>query len=79
MKFIAPVLLMDLISVYATLQRVGRTSMAIHIEVISSREGGAAKVKVTEGLFTFVALDENNRPRIVPPDGDGDGAGDASP
>ena len=66
MKFIAPVLPMDLISIYATLERVGRTSMAIHIEVIATREEGITEVKVTEGLFTFVAIDETHRPRPVP-------------
>lgn len=65
MKFIAPVLLHDLISVYAEVERVGRTSVAIRIEVIASRDRGRQEVKVTEGLFTFVALDENHQPRPV--------------
>jgi acyl-CoA thioesterase YciA len=65
MKFIAPVLLHDLISVYAGVERVGRTSVAIRIEVIASRDRGRQEVKVTEGLFTFVALDDNHQPRPV--------------
>ena len=65
MKFIAPVLLHDLISVYARVERIGRTSIAIRIEVVASRDRGKNEVKVTEGLFTFVALDENHRPRPV--------------
>lgn len=65
MTFIAPVLLHDLISVYAEVERIGRTSIAIRIEVIATRDRGRADVKVTEGLFTFVALDENHRPRPV--------------
>ncbi len=65
MTFIAPVLLHDLISVYAEVERIGRTSIAIRIEVIATRDRGRAEVKVTEGLFTFVALDENHRPRPV--------------
>ena len=65
MKFIEPIHLRDLISVYAEVERVGRTSMAVRIEVIAQRDFGATEVKVTEGLFTFVALDENNRPRAV--------------
>jgi acyl-CoA thioesterase YciA len=68
MKFIAPVLLMDLISIYATLVRVGNTSMTIHIEVIATRDRGTVDVKVTEAMFTFVALDETHRPRPVPPE-----------
>jgi acyl-CoA thioesterase YciA len=67
MEFTAPILLHDLISVYAEIERVGRTSLAIRIEVIASRNRGRDQVKVTEGLFTFVALDENHRPRAVKP------------
>jgi len=67
MKFIEPILLHDLISVYAQVERVGRTSIAIRIEVLASRDRGKQEVKVTEGLFTFVALDDNHRPRPVPP------------
>jgi acyl-CoA thioesterase YciA len=65
MKFLAPILLHDLISVYAGVERIGRTSIAIRIDVIAIRDRGASEVKVTEGLFTFVALDENHRPRAV--------------
>ena len=65
MEFIAPILLHDIISLYARIERIGRTSLAIRIEVIASRDRGASEVKVTEGLFTFVALDENHRPRAV--------------
>jgi acyl-CoA thioesterase YciA len=60
--------LRDVISVYAHVERVGRTSMAVRIEVIAHRDRGATEVKVTDGLFTFVALDENHRPRPVPAD-----------
>jgi acyl-CoA thioesterase YciA len=67
MEFIAPIHLRDLISVYAHVERVGRTSMAVRIEVVAHRDRGATEVKVTEGLFTFVALDEKHRPRLVDP------------
>ncbi len=65
MTFIAPILLHDLISVYAEVERIGRTSIAIRIEVIATRDRGREEVKVTDGVFTFVALDENHRPRPV--------------
>jgi len=68
MEFIAPVNIRDLISVYAHIDKVGRTSMGVRIEVIATRDRGAVEVKVTEGLFTFVALDENHRPRAVDPE-----------
>ena len=67
MEFIAPILLHDIISVYATIERTGRTSMGIRIEVVAERNRGTERVKVTEGLFTFVALGEDNRPRPIPP------------
>ena len=65
MEFIAPINLRDLISVFAHVEKVGRTSMKVRIEVVAHRDRGRTRVKVTEGLFTFVALDENNRPRPV--------------
>ncbi len=65
MEFLAPINLRDLISVYATVERVGRTSMSIRIEVIATRDRGTVDVKVTEGVFTFVALDDEHRPRTV--------------
>ena len=68
MEFIAPIHLRDLISVFAHVERVGRTSMSVRIEVIAHRDRGETEVKVTEGLFTFVALDESHRPRPVDPD-----------
>jgi acyl-CoA thioesterase YciA len=65
MEFLAPINLRDLISVYAVVERVGRTSMGVRIEVVATRDLGTTEVKVTEGLFTFVALDANHRPRPV--------------
>src|SRR4051794_21641026 len=65
MKFLQPIHLRDLISVYAEVERIGRTSMGVKIEVVAHRDLGATEVKVTEGLFTFVALDANHRPRPV--------------
>src|SRR5512142_1820818 len=65
MHFIEPIHVRDVISVYAEVERVGRTSMGVRIEVIATRDRGATEVKVTEGLFTFVALDEQYRPRPV--------------
>jgi acyl-CoA thioesterase YciA len=67
MEFIAPILLNDLISVYAEVERRGRTSLAIRIEVVATRDWGRSQVKVTQALFTFVALDANHRPRPLPP------------
>jgi acyl-CoA thioesterase YciA len=65
MEFLAPIHLRDVISVYAVVERVGRTSMGVRIEVIAQRDLGQTEVKVTDGLFTFVALDANHQPRPV--------------
>jgi acyl-CoA thioesterase YciA len=66
MEFIAPILLRDIVSVYGWLERRGRTSMAIRLEVIATRDRGDQQVKVTEGVFTFVALDEQHKPKPLP-------------
>ena len=71
MEFIAPILLHDLVSVYADIERIGRTSMVIRIEVVATRRAALEEVKVTEGVFTFVALDEHHRPRPVKRGADG--------
>ena len=65
MQFIAPILLRDIVSVYGEVERVGRTSVAIRLDVIATRADEAEHVRVTSGLFTFVALDENHRPRPI--------------
>lgn len=65
MEFLAPIHLRDLISVYAKVESVGRTSMKVKIEVVATRDRGATDIKVTEGTFTFVAIDEQARPRPV--------------
>jgi acyl-CoA thioesterase YciA len=67
MEFIAPILLTDLVSVYASIERRGRTSIAIRLDVVAHRDRGAIDVKVTSGVFTFVALDDEFRPRPLPP------------
>ncbi|PBN42188.1 acyl-CoA thioesterase [Sphingobium sp. D43FB] len=66
MKFITPILLGDVVSVYAHEERRGRTSLAIRIEVVATRGAEQEQVDLTSGLFTFVALDENHRPRPLP-------------
>ena len=66
MEFITPILLNDVISVYGHIERRGRTSLAIRLDVVATRDHGKTEVPVTSGLFTFVALDENHRPRSLP-------------
>jgi acyl-CoA thioesterase YciA len=66
MEFIQPILLGDLISIHASIERRGRTSIAIRLDVTAERDRGENHVKVTTGVYTFVALDENFRPRPLP-------------
>lgn len=66
MKFIRPVKVGDVLCIYAEIDRVGRTSMGIGIEAWVLRDRIGARDKVTEATFTFVAIDEDGRPRPVP-------------
>ena len=66
MKFICPVHVGDVLCIYARVDRIGRTSMAIALEAWALRGRWGAREKVTEGVFTFVAIDEDGRPRVVP-------------
>ena len=66
MKFITPILLGDVVSVYAHEERRGRTSLAIRIDVVATRGAEQEQVDLTSGLLTFVALDEDHRPRPLP-------------
>ncbi len=66
MLFIAPVKVGDVLEVFTEIERIGNTSMQIHIEAWARRFATHSLHKVTDGTFTFVAIDENGRPRPVP-------------
>ena len=71
MKFIEPIAVGDTVCVYGEVTRVGTTSISIHIEVWVTKSYGqtmAERVRrqVTEGLFTYVAVDKNGSKREVP-------------
>ena len=66
MAFHAPVFVGDVVSCYAQVVRVGRTSIAVQVEAWARRARTRDEVKVTEGRFTCVAIDEQRRPREVP-------------
>jgi acyl-CoA thioesterase YciA len=67
MEFRLPVFVGDEVSSYASVTRVGRTSITIAVEVWARRHRSGERVLVTRGLFTYVAIDEQRRPRAVPP------------
>jgi acyl-CoA thioesterase YciA len=66
MTFHLPVYVGDEVSCYGTVERIGRTSMAIRVETWVRRARTGDREKVTEGLFTYVAIDDDRRPRPVP-------------
>jgi len=65
MTFHKPVFVGDLVSCYAELVKVGRTSLTVKIETWVERRADARLEKVTEATFTYVAIDQNGRPRPV--------------
>lgn len=68
MTFIRPVRVGDVLCVYTRVGHVGRTSMKIEVEAWARRFRTQIREKVTEATFTFVAVDDEGRPRRVPPD-----------
>jgi acyl-CoA thioesterase YciA len=66
MVFHCPVLVGDEVSFYAAIEKVGRTSMTIRVEAWRRSRESEDVSKVTEGTFSFVAIDDDRRPRPVP-------------
>ena len=65
--FKEPVYVGDLVSFYARVIKVGRTSITVDVEVFAQRKReGRAALKVTEAQLTYVAVDERRQPRPVP-------------
>jgi acyl-CoA thioesterase YciA len=67
MTFISPVKIGDVLCVYTTIERVGTTSITVDIEAWARRNRMGDRVKVTEGRFIYVALDDDGNKRPVPP------------
>ena len=67
LSFHEPVSVGDVVSCYARVDRVGRTSIRVAIETYVRRRDGGHTEKVTEGSFVYVAMDTNGRPRAVDP------------
>jgi acyl-CoA thioesterase YciA len=65
MNFRKPVYVGDLVSVHANLVRVGRTSMTIHLEAWVVRRNEMKPILVTDGNFTYVAIDEQGKPQPI--------------
>lgn len=65
MVFHNPVYVGDIVNCYARLLKVGRTSMRVDIEAWVQRGRDGTRLKVTEGIFTYVAIDDQGRPHPV--------------
>jgi len=68
MVFHQPVTIGDEVTIYAHIIQTGRTSIRVHVEAWKRARGQAESesVRVTEGIFTYVAIDENRKPRVLP-------------
>ena len=64
--FRQPVKVGDVVCCYTDIVRVGRSSVTLSIEVWAMRQGQGDRVKVTDATFTFVAVDDDGRPRPLP-------------
>lgn len=66
--FRQPVFVGDVVSFYADVVKVGRTSITVDVQVYAQRRPEREQcVKVTEAMLTYVAVDNNRRPRVVSP------------
>ncbi|NNG05960.1 MAG: acyl-CoA thioesterase [Inquilinus sp.] len=69
MSFVQPVFIGDLVTSYAEVVRVGRTSIQVRVDTFVKRRESRETALVTEGLLTYVAIDRGGRPRPVPEPG----------
>jgi len=65
MMFHQPVKVGDILCCYAHVEKTGHTSMTLRIQAWIIREGRGDRVKVTEGIFTYVAIGPDGRPRAL--------------
>ncbi len=66
MTFVKPVFVGDVVTVYGTILKVGRTSIRVHVETWARRDRGMVEELVTQGVFTYVAVGADRQPRPVP-------------
>src|ERR1700752_1035684 len=68
-NFRKPVNVGDLVSVHAKLVRIGRSSITVHLEAWVIRRKEIKPILVTDGNFTYVAIDDDGKPQAIPRDG----------
>ena len=66
MTFVQPIKVGDLVSIYGEVRKIGNTSVTVWLETVVERRLDPTPIRVTEGTFVFVAIDENGKPRPVP-------------
>ena len=66
MRFHAPIAVGDLVTCYARVVKTGTTSITVDIQTWARRRRGVVEVRVTEGTFIYVAIDDEGRPRPLP-------------
>jgi acyl-CoA thioesterase YciA len=66
MNFRKPVFVGDLVSVHANLVRIGKTSITVHLEAWVLRRKEMQPILVTDGNFTYVAIDDQGHPQVIP-------------
>jgi acyl-CoA thioesterase YciA len=66
MEFLRPIAVGDEVSCYCSVLRTGESSVTVHIETWAHSRAEQNGEKVTEGTFTFVAIDEHGKPRALP-------------
>ena len=65
MTFHKPVFIGDLVSCYVEVVKTGRTSITVKIDTFATRLFGGEEVRVTEGIFVYVAIDDAGKPRPI--------------
>ena len=69
MNFRKAVFVGDVVSVHATLVRIGKTSVTVHLEAWVLRRNESHSILVTDGNFTYVSIDEQGRKQLIRRDG----------
>jgi acyl-CoA thioesterase YciA len=67
MTFVQPIKVGDMVSIYGEVVKIGRTSITIALETMVQRRHEQGDLRVTHGTYVFVAIDDNGKPRPVPP------------
>ncbi|MCF8531570.1 MAG: acyl-CoA thioesterase [Reyranella sp.] len=67
MTFVQPIKVGDLVSIYGEVTKIGRTSITVALETVVQRRHEAIDIRVTHGTYVFVAIDDDGKPRPVPP------------